>query len=216
MKNDLTAFAISAQNPTYPEPIRERLRVVADSAQSNMDAINRRLAPRFKSIERRGNAILNAPMSTTKKIYAIWAICDELNSENGKNVACRRGCSHCCHIAVAITPEEAEAIGKRIGRAPRKDVTLCRNPSEGFDFGYDNPCTFLKDGECSIYEHRPLACRAHFSLDVDALLCELHPPESSPVPLLNPKNVNMLLVYAINPTDEKSLADIREYFPPKK
>jgi Fe-S-cluster containining protein len=27
------------------------------------------------------------------------------------------------------------------------------------------PCVFLKNGECSIYEYRPMVCRSFFSLD---------------------------------------------------
>jgi hypothetical protein len=216
MHTDTNQLAIEAENPSYPEPIRARLRVVAETAAENLKAINARMARDFEAVRRDGNAILRSKKSKIEKIYAVWSLADRLYAGTGKNVACRRGCSHCCHIGVAVHPLEAEAIGKRIGRTPRENVNLRKNVAEGFAFGYGNPCTFLKDGECSIYAHRPLACRVQFSLDVDSLLCELRPPEVSPVPYLNPTDINFLLLQVIEPTGEKCLADIREYFPPRK
>jgi Fe-S-cluster containining protein len=35
------------------------------------------------------------------------------------------------------------------------------------------PCTFLgDDGACTIYEHRPIKCRTHFTLADDPALCD--------------------------------------------
>ncbi|ARL25476.1 YkgJ family cysteine cluster protein [Burkholderia pseudomallei] len=215
METDIAKFAADADNPEYPEPIRARLRVVGETAQKNIEAINARRHGLVERLTRDANALLKSPKSKTEKIYAVWALADELYAHTAKNVACKRGCSHCCHIAVAVTPDEAEAIGKRIGRKPHR-APLRKNPGAGFAFGYHNPCTFLRSGECSIYANRPLACRIHYSLDVDALLCELRPPQSSPVPLMNPLDANMLLLYVVQPESENCLADIREFFPPRK
>lgn len=215
MNTDIRQFAIDADDARYPEPVRARLRIVAETAQKNLDAINARLQPHVEGIKRDGNAILRSPKSKTEKVYAVWALADRFYSVVGKNVACRRGCSHCCHIAVALTVAEAEAVGKRIGRKPHKDVPLRIDAKIGVEWGYHNPCTFLRNGECSIYAHRPLACRAHYSLDVDALLCELRPPQASPVPYMNPLDINTLMLKAVQPESPNCIADIREFFPPR-
>ncbi|WP_234461062.1 YkgJ family cysteine cluster protein [Burkholderia pseudomallei] len=214
MDTDMRKFAADADNPAFPEPIRARLRVVAETATKNLEAINAGRRKVFDSVKRDGNALLRSPKSKVEKVYAIWALADRFYASTGKNVACKRGCSHCCHVAVAVTVPEAEAIGKRIGRIPRK-VPLRMDAKIGVESGYHNPCTFLRNGECSIYANRPLACRIQYSLDVDALLCELG-PIPSPVPYMNPLDMNMLLLKALEPTSPDCVADIREFFPPKK
>ena len=64
------------------------------------------------------------------------------------------------------------------------------------------------------YEHRPLACRVHFNLDIDPLLCELTPPESSPVPMFNTREHQFgALLLMGGPSNHNRLGDIREFFP---
>lgn len=217
MENDDIAQRFAeADDPTFPDEVRARLRIVDQTARRNLDAINARMRLQFESVKRDGNAILRSPKSKVEKVYAIWALADRFYAGTGKNVACKRGCSHCCHIAVAMTAPEAEAIGKRIGRTPRKDVPLRQDVKIGVESGYHNPCTFLRNGECSIYAHRPLACRIHYSLDVDALLCELTASKPLPVPFLNPTDMNLLLLGALEPESPDCCADIREFFPQRK
>jgi uncharacterized protein len=181
-------------------------------AQANLDAINERIEPQMPRFNAGINAIFNARVSVGSKIAGLWKLTDQMMEYNGNNVACKRGCSHCCHIAVATTPAEAEVIGKRIGREPRKDVVL-RDNIDGFDFGYHHPCTFLKDGQCSIYVNRPLACRIQVSLEADAVPCELHPPETTTVRYINPMKYNYALLQIIGIEKREAIADIREFFP---
>jgi hypothetical protein len=199
----------------YPPAIQKRIAIVDETAHNNLDAINARIGPHMPRFKARVKTILSAPKSVTNKIIALWELADEMMAFNGKNVACKRGCSHCCHIAVAVHPAEADVIGKRIGRVPRKDVTL-RSNFKGFDYGYHNPCTFLMNGQCSIYANRPLACRVQYSLDVDSLLCELNPLEPVPVPYINPLKFNYALAQIVQPAQRESSADIREFFPSAK
>ena len=75
-----------------------------------------------------------------------------------------------------MTQLEAERLGSAIGRAPNTRQRYM--PAEEGAYSYDTPCPFLVEGECSVYEHRPFACRKHHSLDIGALFCRLDlPPE---------------------------------------
>ncbi|CAK1277813.1 Flagellin N-methylase [Burkholderia pseudomallei] len=211
---EMARFAEST-DPRFPYAVNARLKIVAETALANLEAINERLKPRIPEFNRRAQAIVDSPKSKVSKIHALWTLIDDVNSINGGHVACRRGCNHCCHTEVLMSPEEAEAVGKRIGRMPRHP-RLRGERDENFDCSYSNPCTFLKDGECSIYENRPVACRAQYSLDVDALLCEIpndEPPR--PVPYQNPTPFNMILLHIVQPRTPECMADIREYFPRK-
>lgn len=213
-QDEIARFAEST-DPRFPPAVNARLQVVGATARASLDAINARLLPRIPEFNRRAQAVVDSPKSKTSKIHALWALIDDVNTANVGHVACRRGCNHCCHTEVLMTPEEAEAVGKRIGRMPRHPK-LRSERNKNFDCSYGNPCTFLKNGECSIYENRPVACRAQYSLDVDALLCEIPPGEPPrPVPYQNPMPFNMILLHIVQPQTPACMADIREYFPAK-
>lgn len=147
--------------------------------------------------------------------------------------ACRAGCSHCCNIGVTVNSAEAEVIGKAIGRKPAKphkdrlllkeDILEGSNPREQRerfdkikrwqrDVYIGTPCTFLKEGRCSIYAHRPLICRMHFNLDRDELLCRLVPGHSIRVPYADFTVEHNYYAAAFG--DSVGVADIRDWFPP--
>ena len=143
---------------------------------------------------------------------------DPLAREVGALAACRKGCSHCCHIAVAINQGEAALIGRKLGIKPARPENRALEGREKFadklPLGYDNPCPFLKDNECSIYDVRPLACRTHFNMDVDAELCRLDMGANG-VPLYKTTDLDLMGLHAVangNPY-RVVVADIREFFP---
>jgi uncharacterized protein len=187
--------------------------------EQRMNRINARLVPRIPGFNARMHALIRSRRNAEHCIPEFWRIADEIMSSNRDDVACKRGCSHCCHIQVLIPQEEADVIGKRIRRkaAYVKPPGRGRKDVAGFDFGYHNHCTFLIEGECSIYENRPLACRLQYTLDIDALLCELGPGESPPVPYLNPQPFLMAFLQMLGAPDLMPvLGDIREFFPKVK
>lgn len=182
------------------------------TAERNMELINEKLRPHIPKFNLKLSALRGSKLSAQGKIAELWKIADEMGKFNAPHAACKRGCSHCCHIAVAVTEPEAKLIGKRIGRTPK--AVEHNDLRKGFDYGYHNPCSFLKGNSCSIYENRPLACRTHFSLDVDALLCMLTPLPTSPVPYVNPRVFNDVLMGICMQTGIiPKIADIRAYFP---
>src|SRR5262249_26844399 len=90
-------------------------------------------------------------------------------------VACKKGCSHCCHVWVSASAPEilyvAKQIRRRVGAADR--VRAAHAVTGGFTYSiralHPNPCPMLNDDACSIYEHRPMACR--FAASPDDFAC---------------------------------------------
>jgi hypothetical protein len=185
-------------------------------AIERMERINLRLAPHIARFNAGLSALVRNQRSADYCVPKFWALIDEMMSFNAPDVACKRGCNHCCHTQVLVTDVEAAVIGRRIGIKPRPIIGRGRNreDTKNFDWGYHNPCTFLVNGECSIYENRPMPCRTQYNLDIDALMCELTPPESKTVLYMNPHPFLMAFLQMLGvPHVVPKLADIREFFP---
>ncbi|SHH63215.1 YkgJ family cysteine cluster protein [Ferrimonas marina] len=99
----------------------------------------------------------------------LYRIVDDYNAAIPREqlkITCRRGCNHCCYIPVEVCLIEAAVIAESCGhqQLPLADRTIPVIQER-------TPCPFLKDGECSVYEVRPLACRMKLSGD-DPAMCE--------------------------------------------
>lgn len=85
-------------------------------------------------------------------------------------IECAAGCSHCCHQNVEVSIPEAILVSLQIADPadPRRETILETadfiadlNQEERFLCG--RPCPLLVDHKCSVYENRPLLCRATLS-----------------------------------------------------
>lgn len=94
-------------------------------------------------------------------------------------VACKSGCSYCCHSLVHIIPIEALLIFQFISvnftcseiNALRDVISHTRLLTQGktvaqiYTLKHELPCMFLKHGKCTIYAIRPSICRSWNSMD---------------------------------------------------
>lgn len=93
-------------------------------------------------------------------------------------IACRRGCSHCCHVWVSATGPEvlfaAAAIPARSRAETAKTIEITNAQTMHFDFEErDNhaiACPLLANNLCTVYAARPVTCRTAAS--GDAQICE--------------------------------------------
>lgn len=148
--------------------------------------------------------------ASTRKKQVVWIqrAAQAFSVAHAPQAACSSGCSHCCHIPVKVFQSEAEVIGRAIGRRP---ASLPENVDELRIEGYDWPCPFLQDNQCSIYAHRPTLCRSHLNMDADDLLCRLLPGLAVPVPYADARPIQWALV-ATSGRNER-IADLRQWFP---
>lgn len=110
--------------------------------------------------------------------------------------ACAAGCTFCCHLPVDITAPEALRIVAylRQTRSPEAlaeiHARLAATAGQVYGLSYEDhsqariPCALLSDGRCTVYPHRPLACRAWLSTSREA--CENIFAHGDPVSMLPP------------------------------
>ena len=120
-----------------------------------------------------------ARAQTVRMYGRLAALQDEVFARKGLTMACRRGCSYCCHLRVEIRPHDAFVLARHIetrftaqqrARALAKlEANLARiaplSPQQHIRAGI--PCALLDDGVCSVYDARPVTCRKYHSLSVD-------------------------------------------------
>ncbi len=116
-------------------------------------------------------------------------------------VACKAGCDHCCHQSVGVTPPEALAIWRHLTEtlspaeltevAAHVAAVHARTTGLSSDDRYspDHPCAFLRAGQCSIYDVRPLACRGMNAFDAGVCARRLRDPATRAAFLADPDSL---------------------------
>ena len=113
----------------------------------------------------------------------------EMAKKQGIQVDCKKGCAWCCKQAVFANSYEIHYLGRYIQknfaesekkaiieRAKFKnDKTEALGETEVLNFKAD--CPLLKNGVCSAYEARPMACRIYLSQKVNTCLDFYKNPE---------------------------------------
>lgn len=106
----------------------------------------------------------------------------------GKKVDCRKGCYHCCYQTVFALPFEVLALSHFIknnftDREIReiKDNTSRKNGitekmSARQFLHHKSPCPLLREGACTVYEARPMACRTYISSSKESCITEYNNP----------------------------------------
>jgi Fe-S-cluster containining protein len=183
-----------------------------DFANAQMDAffetVPSALKTRVVSLPQRIGNMNTRPVIKLKEVLST---ADQIFDHAGKFAACARGCGHCCHVSVPITEFEAQFIADGLGIKAQPVKQSIRRDLKSF--GSHTPCPFLKNGECSIYEVRPLTCRMHMNFDRDNYWC-LHenwmkPEAEIPRPTIQP----LEQAYHMLQSKQPMIADIRDFFP---
>lgn len=97
-----------------------------------------------------------------KVLYAREKIDLLLKTDNEyEHSSCERGCHFCCFQPISLSQAEAQTL-KPFFTSNQFESQLAQKNyyNEGATIEYqDKACLFLEEGECSVYEHRPLICR---------------------------------------------------------
>ncbi len=102
-------------------------------------------------------------------------------------IACKKGCAHCCSIRVTTTPPEALAIAAHLrsldggagGLSDKFRAYEAKSELSADERLYQVlECPFLSRDLCTIYAHRPKACRSYHSYDVLRCIADKRDPRA--------------------------------------
>lgn len=175
----------------------------ANNFQQLVDAVPPSLQAKEAALPQQAAASTDHPL---KKLTDLYAAMDELGAAVAPYVACKRGCSACCHYAVHLFPIEATLIETWTGatrvHAPRTDQSF-----------HGTPCPFLTEGVCSIYAVRPFVCRANVALTATAYWCQPTRSNTVTLPQARFSAAQAALELIAQPGTRNDIRDIREVFP---
>ena len=140
-----------------------------------------------------------------KKLEMLYSFMDELSKFISRFTPCKKGCSACCHYKVSVSHVEVRYIEKN--SQFQRSINLA--PSRNF---HGEPCPFLKNDSCSIYEARPFACRKHHAFTPDAYWCEPKRSNDQHFPLLSLTNVDKAFKIIREESNSEQPYDIRQFF----
>ena len=121
-----------------------------------------------------------AGLEGLRRTLAAWAIARDtlegtMAAQRVDEGACHKGCAWCCNFHVTVRFADAAHLARRARAEPaleaRVRATAARvgrlDPVARLRAAV--PCAFLDQatGACSVYQDRPLACRAYRSRDAD-------------------------------------------------
>lgn len=95
------------------------------------------------------------------------------HSNAGAPVSCKKKCAHCCKLyKIKCLSNELDIIWDRVKESFKSthDLKRLQEQTTNWDKA-DKTCIFLKDGECSIHDIKPIACLNHNALS-DPANCE--------------------------------------------
>jgi Fe-S-cluster containining protein len=191
---------------------------MTDAADRNITAILEEDPKTLPDLIAEAKRIIQNPnLSNKSKRRALTRVATDFSDWVKPRTPCRAECSHCCHMATAISQEEADLIGEHTGRTPHRVIFDMEefHRREGYRDVYTGvPCTFLSpEGKCSIYAVRPIACRLHHSLEDTPDPCKIGTKQE--VGAINIYAIHHAYINATKVMSQGgSLGDIRQFFPP--
>ena len=109
-------------------------------------------------------------------------------NRNGVTVDCKMGCAWCCHQPVFALTHEILIIAEYIRRRFSKETIELFTEKAADKSAYtrkltnrelmtnNQPCPLLRNGACSVYQVRPMACRIYLSSDVKSCVQKYNTP----------------------------------------
>jgi Fe-S-cluster containining protein len=141
----------------------------------------------------------------TDQLVNLYEFMGEISASFSHLTPCKQGCSYCCRIRVDVSEIELSLIKSKARKA-------YNNATKDQEIG--EPCPFLKNNSCSVYEVRPFLCRRHQVFTPTNDLCVSNNDLGQE--LLSFSEVERSYIHILSESNFEKPKDIREYFQSEK
>ncbi len=93
----------------------------------------------------------------TRLLAKVDTFCARLKTVHAPQLLCRRGCCDCCKQDLHLLPLEFHFIRQGLTDRFAKAFNHHRRRPDI----HQHSCLLLGNGDCQLYEHRPIICRSH-------------------------------------------------------
>jgi Fe-S-cluster containining protein len=102
--------------------------------------------------------LMNSLENYFRLVEKVDELCLRITERFRESISCRRGCDACCRH-LTLFPVEGAALAQALKGA---EPALAENIRiRALEATPDGPCPLLENGDCLLYEARPLICRTH-------------------------------------------------------
>jgi len=135
---------------------------------------------------------------------------EAIEEKEDEVVSCGNGCSFCCFQQVDISDDEATLLTDYSREIEKEiDYDTLKRQLAAEDYGSlpikDRRCVFLEVDSCSVYEHRPSACRKLIVVS-DANLCDTEKNKGAEVKKLVNLEAEVMTSASLNFRESGSMA----------
>lgn len=212
MNSTKSSLQTEGNRSSLSEKLQERLTLtqVDTSVETRLQGMEADGAlSKLMELVTKAQTLLN--LRSVQSFEKLVSMCDSVGGVVSPSVICKKGCSSCCFMAVGISSSEAKAIAKAYDLPMRFP-----NPADVLNIVEKYKqcrCPFLgADNACSIYPHRPLACRTFFNISDYQEVCDLINYPGSSVPSFDLSPLwDLATMSAVRRGD--SFGDLRDFFP---
>ena len=153
--------------------------------------------------------------SSAAAVARHWAELYDRSVPHNFQLACRQGCAHCCNQTVSIYAPEAfriaELVRERAATSAAMHAAVEKLNASKADANTVRwmSCPLLSGNLCTVYEARPLNCRAFVAIDlrecISAFVMMGKPAVRMPIPITNMRTYcHMLMMTALSLAGKKA------------
>jgi Fe-S-cluster containining protein len=203
--------------PVSPKSVTSHRVIPIRIARENLAKWNKRIGKKLDDEQHSLAKKLRKPRNSDpfEALEALYEYMDRVYRHADGLVACKKGCSHCCYIPVHATFLEIEHISARTGVPISRPLVYSNLSLSPTHANPANPCPFLLNNECSIYDNRPLTCRTHVNFEPTSELCKAEASGQEQVLLVDRAKsfpAIMKTFFSLGGSAASYLCEVRDYF----
>ena len=146
------------------------------------------------------------------QLAVLYKLMEEIYAYVNKFTPCQKGCTQCCDYGVTVSELEIIYIEKHNQVKRKNDIKGQQAVKDGQGIYHGNPCPFITDDGCAIYQSRPYVCRRHVTVAPDNFWCDAKRCDQLSLPLVRFRGLDQAFKRICERFGNEKRYDIRQVF----